>query len=174
MFYYVCQPEPTRPNGEFSNSVYWPQRVDHGPPLGSQNVYSPFPSFPPLPNSTNILFNYSQDLVELAGPEEMKWPQKALYTYNVQNGDKFILDEKQICGPQRTRTSSSSSYLGLSPGSNKHESPGRLSFTMSPRGIGTFGGISASSSSLSTPRAKVSRNLFGAAESKGKNHPAGN
>ncbi len=30
----------------------------------------------------------------MAGPEEMKWPQKELYTYNVQNGDKFILDEK--------------------------------------------------------------------------------
>ncbi len=30
----------------------------------------------------------------MAGPEEMKWPQKELYTYNVQNGDKFIIDEK--------------------------------------------------------------------------------
>jgi hypothetical protein len=28
------------------------------------------------------------------GPEEMKFNQKKLYTYNVQDGDKFLVDAK--------------------------------------------------------------------------------
>lgn len=93
----------------------------------------------------------------MAGPEEMKWPQKALYTYNVQNGDKFILDEKVSLGRlHRSRTTSSTS---LSPGNNnnnylKSESP-RIAFSFSPR----FG---SSPNMKPSPRgAKVARNLFG-------------
>ena len=40
----------------------------------------------------------------MAGPEEMKWPQKELYTYNVRNGDKFILDEKVNLPRMRTNS----------------------------------------------------------------------
>ncbi len=47
-----------------------------------------------VPPQNQKLYYCDQDLVEMAGPEEMKWPQKELYTYNVQNGDKFIVDEK--------------------------------------------------------------------------------
>ena len=51
--------------------------------------------------------------MELAGPEEMKWPSKLLYTYNVRNGDKFIVDEKVPLA--RLRTNSSRSNSGTSP-----------------------------------------------------------
>lgn len=40
---------------------------------------------------------------KIQGPEEMKWPQKELYTYNVRDGDSFILDEKVSLGKQRNR-----------------------------------------------------------------------
>jgi hypothetical protein len=39
----------------------------------------------------------------VAGPEEMKWPSKELYTYNVRDGDSFILDEKVAIGKMKTR-----------------------------------------------------------------------
>ena len=46
-------------------------------------------------------------MVKLAGPEEMKWPNKALYTYNVQEGDRFILDEKVSLTKIRTNSGTS-------------------------------------------------------------------
>jgi hypothetical protein len=96
----------------------------------------------------------------MAGPEEMKWPQKCLYTYNVQNGDKFILDEKVSLG--RLRSRSGSSNQGFSPGSLN--SPGRFSFTMSP---GKLSGVRPSAS----PKSKVSRNLFGTTEKEQEESP---
>ena len=64
----------------------------------------------------------------MAGPEEMKWPAKQLYTYNVQNGDAFILDEKVPLARIRTRNSSASS---MSPHSPASVSPRpRYAFTM--------------------------------------------
>ena len=47
-----------------------------------------------VPIQNMKLYYCDQVLVKHAGPEEMKWPNKALYTYNVQEGDRFILDEK--------------------------------------------------------------------------------
>ena len=40
------------------------------------------------------MFSLFQVLLQATGPEEMKFPQKALYTYNVRSGDSFIIDEK--------------------------------------------------------------------------------
>ena len=33
------------------------------------------------------LWYYDQELHKVAGPEEMKWPMKGLYTYDIQDGD---------------------------------------------------------------------------------------
>ena len=44
---------------------------------------------------TNIrLWYYDQEMTKIAGPEEMKFPNKELYTYNVIDGDYFLVDEK--------------------------------------------------------------------------------
>ena len=40
------------------------------------------------------LYYYDQEMSKVAGPEEMKWGQKGLYTYNVREGDYFVVDEK--------------------------------------------------------------------------------
>merc|ERR1711981_203223 len=45
----------------------------------------------PLPTR---LWYYDQELSKLVGPEEMKWGTKEVYTYNVTNGDYFVVDEK--------------------------------------------------------------------------------
>lgn len=47
-----------------------------------------------IPIQNMKLFYCDQVLLEATGPEEMKFPQKALYTYNVRSGDSFIVDEK--------------------------------------------------------------------------------
>ena len=58
-----------------------------------------------------------QILSKVAGPEEMKWPSKELYTYNVRDGDSFILDEKVSLGKLKTRNLSftSSQYSPTRP-----------------------------------------------------------
>ena len=58
-----------------------------------------------------------QILSKVAGPEEMKWPSKELYTYNVRDGDSFILDEKVSLGKLKTRnlSFSSSQYSPTKP-----------------------------------------------------------
>ena len=38
---------------------------------------------------------YDQEMYKVAGPEEMKWPMKGLYTYDIQDGDYFVVEEKQ-------------------------------------------------------------------------------
>jgi len=37
---------------------------------------------------------YDQEMTKIMGPEEMKWHGKELYTYNVRDGDYFVVDEK--------------------------------------------------------------------------------
>lgn len=108
-----------------------------------------------------------QDYGELAGPEEMKWPQKSLHTYNVQNGDSFILDEK-VTLPRLRTTSRSSVGSGLtpSPRPTSGESPKMsLTFSMVPRN-GFFSGSSPGSKKgqkYAGPKnaGEVARNLFG-------------
>ena len=113
----------------------------------------------------------------------MKWPSKSLYTYNVRNGDKFIVDEKVPLTRLRTRNSSSTS---LSPSTSP--SKNTMTFQISPR-IPGFNAPPNSSSSGATPgprtpnprsnqqtgggnnraaaAARVARNLFGGSAKKG-------
>ena len=97
----------------------------------------------------------TQDLVALAGPEEMKWPQKQLYTYNVQNGDRFIVDEKVPL--PRLRSRNSSSMCSTSP-----HSPGMPSSTPP----GTRPPIAISVRPIAAK--DVAKNLFGSSQKDGK------
>ena len=130
-----------------------------------------------------------QDLVELAGPEEMKWPMKELYTYNVQNGDKFILDEKVSLGRLHTtsRSSMTSALGSASPraaastisgpeSTSKHQitfqllpKPGMLGGKPPPPAGAHNANANRSSSTTST-----SRNPFGKNPTLTKNHSRGN
>lgn len=47
-----------------------------------------------LPASRMRLFYVDHVMIEIMGPEEMKFNQKKLYSYNVQDGDKFLVDAK--------------------------------------------------------------------------------
>lgn len=40
------------------------------------------------------LYYIDGEMAEFVGPEELKFNQKKLYTYNVQDGDEFVVDEK--------------------------------------------------------------------------------
>ncbi|CAH1967062.1 unnamed protein product [Acanthoscelides obtectus] len=40
------------------------------------------------------LFYVDQDLRDTQGPEEMKFPSKKLYRYNIRSGDEIIMIEK--------------------------------------------------------------------------------
>ena len=98
----------------------------------------------------------------------MKWPQKSLYTYNVRNGDKFILDEKKT-GLGRIRTSSRGSNLSssVSPPStfNSPSSKHTMTFSLSPR----FASSLANSGRKTVPaKSTVARNLFGRSNSSNK------
>ncbi|RZC35187.1 Ubiquitin 2 domain containing protein [Asbolus verrucosus] len=41
------------------------------------------------------LFYVDQDLRDIQGPEEMKYPHKQLYSYNIRSGDEIIIDSKK-------------------------------------------------------------------------------
>uniref|UniRef100_A0A1B6DSK6 Ubiquitin-like domain-containing protein n=1 Tax=Clastoptera arizonana TaxID=38151 RepID=A0A1B6DSK6_9HEMI len=41
------------------------------------------------------LFYVDQDMRSITGPEEMKFPNKQLYSYNISNGDEIIIDSKK-------------------------------------------------------------------------------
>jgi len=45
------------------------------------------------PGNMRVWF-YDQEITKIKGPEEMKWHTKELYTYNVRDGDYFVVDEK--------------------------------------------------------------------------------
>lgn len=47
-----------------------------------------------LPASKMRLFYVDQDLRDLQGLEEMKYPHKRLYSYNIRSGDEIIIDQK--------------------------------------------------------------------------------
>jgi len=40
------------------------------------------------------LFYVDQDMRTITGPEEMKFPNKQLYSYNISSGDEIIVDSK--------------------------------------------------------------------------------
>ena len=41
------------------------------------------------------LWYYDKELSQAAGPEEMKWPEKGLYTLGIRDGDYFVIEQKQ-------------------------------------------------------------------------------
>lgn len=47
-----------------------------------------------FPASEMRIFYVDHVMIEIIGPEEMRFSQKKLYTYNVQDGDKFLVDPK--------------------------------------------------------------------------------
>jgi hypothetical protein len=47
-----------------------------------------------IPPTRQRLFYVDQDMVGAYGPEEMRFGQKKLYSYNVQSGDEFVLKTK--------------------------------------------------------------------------------
>nr|CAG4651797.1 EOG090X05JJ [Triops cancriformis] len=47
-----------------------------------------------LPSSKIRLFYIDQGMKEAFGPEEMKFPNKQLYSYNIRDGDEFLIDSK--------------------------------------------------------------------------------
>ncbi|XP_058837083.1 tubulin-specific chaperone cofactor E-like protein isoform X2 [Topomyia yanbarensis] len=47
-----------------------------------------------LPATKMRLFYVDQDLRDLQGLEEMKYPHKRLYSYNIRSGDEIIIDQK--------------------------------------------------------------------------------
>ncbi|XP_058466734.1 tubulin-specific chaperone cofactor E-like protein [Malaya genurostris] len=47
-----------------------------------------------LPAAKMRLFYVDQDLRDLQGLEEMKYPHKRLYSYNIRSGDEIIVDQK--------------------------------------------------------------------------------
>lgn len=48
-----------------------------------------------IPASKMRLFYVDQDYRDFQGIEEMKYPQKQLYRYNIRNGDEIIIDLKK-------------------------------------------------------------------------------
>lgn len=63
-------------------------------------------SFAGIAPSRMRLFYVDQDMRHIQGPEEMKYPSKQLYSYNIRNGDEIIIDIKR--NVQRTTSLSSS------------------------------------------------------------------
>lgn len=48
-----------------------------------------------IPASKMRLYYVDQDYRDLRGPEEMRYPQKQLYRYNIRTGDEIIIDLKK-------------------------------------------------------------------------------
>ena len=41
------------------------------------------------------LWYCDQELAMVTGPEEMKWPEKGLYTLAIRDGDSFVIEQRQ-------------------------------------------------------------------------------
>jgi len=121
------------------------------------------------------LWYYDQEMTKIAGPEEMKFTNKELYTYNVIEGDYFVIDEKAqlkvltgspransmvfgsslsptSSGGSRIRRKSSESLISPNPARSRRKSSGR-----------TSPGRTSPSPGANSPSGKQShvRNLFG-------------
>ena len=53
--------------------------------------------FPVTPACMRLWY-YDQDLWATSGPQEMKFPQKGLYTYRLRHGDYFVVESKHHGG----------------------------------------------------------------------------
>lgn len=70
------------------------------------------------------LYYYDTVISNAVGPEEMKLPGKGLYTYNVREGDYFVLDEKApLKGTMRSSRSNNSLIFGSPSPSQKSPCP---------------------------------------------------
>ena len=102
-----------------------------------------------------------QVLVQATGPEEMKFPQKALYTYNVRDGDSFILDEKAPPLPKLRAANSNRMSAAYSP--NPQLSMTSPAYPQNDRNAVTFAVIDRKKLAAKTQKTKninVKRNLF--------------
>lgn len=127
-----------------------------------------------VPTQNMKLYYCDQVTVQHSGPEEMKWPNKALYTYNVQEGDKFILDEKVPLTKLRTNSGTS---LSSSTSPKVYGSPGNyrtaVQFGLTPYRTGSSGQRpSAPTTPRSAASSGVSRNLFGSGGNSGGTTPS--
>jgi len=78
------------------------------------------------------LWYYDQEMTKIAGPEEMKFANKELYTYNVIEGDYFVVDEKaQLRVLTGSPRANSMQFGSLSPTGNSN-SNGRSNYGTSP------------------------------------------
>jgi len=113
-----------------------------------------------VPPQNMRLYYCDQVMVKLSGPEEMKWPNKCLYTYNVQDGDHFILDQKVPLTKLRTNSGSGTSLSTSANSPKVYGSPGNYRTAIQ------FGMLSPSIRNQQRPSqprsaSSVSRNLFG-------------
>lgn len=69
------------------------------------DLKSKLEQFSGIPPSKMRLFYIDQDMKSIQGPEEMKYPNKQLYSYNIRNGDEILIDAKRTV---RTTSLSSS------------------------------------------------------------------
>ncbi|XP_069682915.1 tubulin-specific chaperone cofactor E-like protein isoform X2 [Periplaneta americana] len=60
-----------------------------------QELKQKLESFAGIPASRMRLFYVDQDMKDITGPEEMRYPNKQLYSYNISSGDEIIVDSKQ-------------------------------------------------------------------------------
>ena len=124
------------------------------------------------------LWYYDQEMTKIAGPEEMKFANKELYTYNVIDGDYFVIDEKAQLKVLTGSPRANSMVFGssLSPGGSGSRIRRKSSESMispNPRsrrkssGRTSPGRTSPSPGSVSPASSKTSvvRNLFGSSNS---------
>jgi len=118
------------------------------------------------------LWYYDQEMTKIAGPEEMKFANKELYTYNVIDGDYFVIDEKAQLKVLTGSPRANSMVFGssLSPGSSGSRVRRKSSESMAsqnPRsrrkssGRTTPGGRTSPNPVSPSGKSSVSRNLFG-------------
>ena len=114
------------------------------------------------------LWYYDQEMTKIAGPEEMKFANKELYTYNVIDGDYFVIDEKAQLRVLTGSPRANSLVLGsLSPGNNNNSRLRRKSSEqlISPNGPRarrkSSGRTSPGRTSPSPAKNGAVRNLFG-------------
>ncbi|KAK7867437.1 hypothetical protein R5R35_009751 [Gryllus longicercus] len=80
-------------------------------------------SFTGIPAGRMRLFYVDQAMRSVHGPEEMRYPSKRLYSYNIANGDEIIVDVKQ----RTTERTLSTSSTGSTSSSNNNNSSSNIS-----------------------------------------------
>ena len=129
------------------------------------------------------LWYYDQEMSKLAGPEEMKFANKELYTYTVIDGDYFVIDEKAqlkvLTGSPRANSMVFGSSLspGSSAGTRIRRKSSESMISSNPRsrrkssGRTSPGRTSPSPGAMSpSGKSSVARNLFGSSKSSQSQH----